>query len=111
MLYTSDLEKANVLGDYFQSVYTIEETYNLKQAAQRLQGERNPESLDTVMFTPEDVFNELCRINPAKSCGPDQLPGRLLTMTMMTPCGVIGWETVKHVILSSRSGNIVLCTL
>ncbi len=75
---TSDFEKANVLGDYFWSVYTIEKTHNLKQAVQRLQVERNPESLDTVMFTPEDVFNELCRTNPAKPCGPHQLPGGLL---------------------------------
>ncbi len=37
-----------------------------------------PFALDTIVFTPDDVLHELCRINIAKSSGPDQLPGRLL---------------------------------
>ena len=77
-VYTSDKEKAEVLGSYFQSIYTEEETRSLELAAYCLRSERNSESLEAITFTPRDVHDELQKINVTKSSGPDQLPGRLL---------------------------------
>ena len=71
-------EKAEVLGSYFQSIYTEEETRSLELAAYCLRSEKNSESLEAITFTPRDVHDELQRINVAKSSGPDQLPGQLL---------------------------------
>ena len=37
-----------------------------------------PSVIDSVHFTPEDVYQELCLLDPKKACGPDQLPPFLL---------------------------------
>ena len=50
-VYTSDKEKAEVLGSYFQSVYTEEETRSLELTAYRLRSERNSESLNSESLT------------------------------------------------------------
>ena len=34
--------------------------------------------IKNVLFNPDDVHNLLCTIDPAKSSGPDNIPGRLL---------------------------------
>ena len=36
--------------------------------------------IDKMAFDEEDVFHALVKTDPMKSCGPDEVPGRLLKM-------------------------------
>ena len=35
-------------------------------------------SIDEISFTEHEVYEELCKIDINKACGPDEIPGRLL---------------------------------
>ena len=68
-------EKARCFNDYFASVFTKENTSEIRA---NLRSTRNPAQMDDPTFAEEDVFNILCSLNPNKPCGPDNIPGRLL---------------------------------
>ena len=68
--------------------------------------------LDTVTFTPEDVYQELIKLNPSKACGPDLLPSslpkeaaeficvslcKLFNQSMRTGCLPQDWVTANIV--------------
>jgi len=66
----------NIFNHYFKAVFTVEDLTgldDLKSSTSFL----SP-ILDTVTFTPEDVYQELIKLNPSKACGPDLLPSSLL---------------------------------
>ncbi len=39
---------------------------------------RHPTSIEYVKFEEEEVYEVFSRINPAKYCGPDNIPGKIL---------------------------------
>ena len=71
-----DSEKAKAFNEYFCSVFTEEDSTFLHECSSGLP--RNPNSIDSILFSTEDVFQALCKIDPRKSSGPDTIPGRLL---------------------------------
>ena len=77
-IHTTDAGKAEVLNRYFQSVFTREDTSNLQQIRANLPGEPCPQSFDVCVLSEQEVYEELCKLDAKKACGPDGLPGRLL---------------------------------
>ncbi len=64
-------DKANAFNYYFISVFT-------KEKMNQLNSLRNITSIEDVKFDEVEVYAALCRINPSKSCGPDNIPGKFL---------------------------------
>ena len=75
---TSASDKAVALNSYFCSVFTKETTTNLGKLRDVLLQSRSEEIIATVLIGENEVYEELCKINPNKACGPDDIPGRLL---------------------------------
>jgi hypothetical protein len=71
---TNDNEKASVLSDYFQSVFTEEPVDNFSVD----QTYHTVNRLETIDIETEDVRRELLRLDSAKSAGPDGIPAKLL---------------------------------
>ena len=69
----SDSDKANILQDQFSSVFTIEPTEDIP----RLERRTNTEIVNMTV-TQEIVENEIKRMNVNKTCGPDEIPARML---------------------------------
>ena len=65
-------EKAEILNNYFQSVYTREDVVNVP-----VSGTPYPE-MPQITVTPEGVKKLLMDLQPNKASGPDQLPARIL---------------------------------
>ena len=65
--------KANVLADYFSSVFTTEDTSNVPS----MEGDPLP-CIDAIQVYSEGVAELLSNINPGKSHGPDNLPAHFL---------------------------------
>ena len=72
-------DKANAFNHYFTSVFTKENTTQLNSLRNTTTSTRHPTSIEVVKFDEDEVYKALCRINPSKSCGPDNIPGRILT--------------------------------
>ena len=72
-IVTSDVEKANILADYFTSVFTKEPPGNIPTITQR-----SNELIDTVKIDEERVYKKLQKLKIDKSPGPDDLHPRLL---------------------------------
>ena len=70
-------EKAQALNTYFASIFTTEDTSTLKKAKSDLPAQSTVEVGD-ITFTKDEVLEVLYSIDPDKSCGPDNVPGRLL---------------------------------
>ena len=66
-------DKAEILNNYFRSVYTHEDTANIPN----LSGNPYPE-MPPINVTPEGVEKLLADLQPNKASGPDQLPARIL---------------------------------
>ena len=72
----SEAEKADVLNNFFVSVFTHENTDNMPHIEM---GERaNNITLADVQVTPKAVQDKLNKLNPNKAQGPDQVPPRVL---------------------------------
>ena len=71
---THDHDKANALNEFFASVMVnepdqlphIDSNYEIK------------DTLETIEFNQEDVFNQLLQVNPNKAQGPDEIHPRIL---------------------------------
>ena len=63
---TSNVEKANILADYFTSVFTKEPPGNIPTITQR-----SNELIDTVKIDEERVYKKLQKLKIDKSPGPD----------------------------------------
>ena len=70
--FKSTPAKCKVLNNYFMSVFTKE---NMKSS---LINSNAQVSLTSVHLTEDDTLKVLKVIDPGKSCGPDEIPGRLL---------------------------------
>lgn len=74
-LCTTDEEKANILNDYFASVYTTDSSDmpNLDDCS-KSQGI----AISDIRITPKAVENKLKELNPSKAQGPDKIPPKVL---------------------------------
>ena len=71
-IYNSDLDKAELLSDQFQSVFNHDMSLNSSF-------KQNCEStLCDFTVTEKDVFNQLKQLNCSKANGPDAIPSRIL---------------------------------
>ena len=68
-------QKADLLNSYFQSV-SFKDPDNLPQH-ENIQ--RSPHRLPVFVLSTAEVYEALKNIDPSKACGPDNLPGRILT--------------------------------
>ena len=75
---SSGTEKAQVFSEYFSSVFTHEDTSCLGSLEEELGASRSEARIEEVVLTENEVYEELCRIDPTKASGPDEIPGRLL---------------------------------
>jgi len=70
---SDDIEKATAV---LNSVFTTEDCSNLQSLRESVQF--HDKLIDTIQFTPENVFEELISLQQGKACGPDNLPAHLL---------------------------------
>ena len=70
---TTPAEKAEVLNDAFQSVFTTEDQSSLPT----LPVSMHP-PLSEISITEHGVFTLLSQIDPHKACGPDNIPAKVL---------------------------------
>ena len=68
-LISSDKSKAQILNNFFCSVFTQERTDNVPSCEQKT----SDSFINTVTFTKEKVKKKLKNLNPAKLCGPDNI--------------------------------------
>ena len=79
---SSDIEKANILNDYFTSISTIDDQmtslpqFNLKTQA----------SLHNFYITNENITDVLSNLSINKATGPDSISHRMLKETSQTVC-------------------------
>ena len=91
---TTSQQKAEVLNDFFSSVFTIEDVENIPPA-RRYQFDN---SLKTVHITPEVVWDKLTKLDPNKSsndkCHPHLL--RELSDSICTPLSILFNKSLKE---------------
>ena len=74
--------KANVLNNFFCSVFTEEKTENIPKCKPR----NKDVYLEDIEFTKEKVLKKLLNINPSKSGGPDNICARVLKELAVELC-------------------------
>ena len=68
MLVTDSSSKAKLFNEYFYSVFTCEDYSNLeslKHSSSALSS-----IIQSVQFSPSDIFQKLVVLNTSKACGP-----------------------------------------
>ena len=65
---SDDSARADLFNQHFFSVFIKEDCSNLDDLKNSLQ--MLPFVIDSVYFTPEDVYQELCLLDPKNACGP-----------------------------------------
>ena len=70
---TTDNDIANIMKNYFSSVFTIEQLNNVPQL-----GQYEGNILDTFNFSTEEVPEKLQHLNKYKAAGPDMFHPRIL---------------------------------
>ena len=75
---TATVHKAKVLNAYFCSIFTREKFSNLAHLRNLVHASWSTSSIDDVVISEDAVFEVLCKIDPSKACGPDDIPGHLL---------------------------------
>ena len=73
---SDDLEKAIVFNEYFNSVFTTEDCTNLPSPHESIHF--YPKLINTIKFTPENVYEERVNLQCGKACGPDSILAHLL---------------------------------
>ena len=74
--YGTSLDKAEILNNQFQSVFTIETDSPLPD-----KGPSPHPTMPDITVSLEGVYNLLLNINIHKACGPEQIHGRILKET------------------------------
>ena len=67
-LKTEDQEKANILNDFFSSVFTVEGNSELPDFKQKVKDE---DCINQIEINAVKVLKQLKSLNVSKSCGPD----------------------------------------
>ena len=73
LTFSDSLNKANIMGEQFCSVYTKEDTLDLPDL-----GPSQTPTVSPIKVTCKGVLKLLKDIKPHKASGPDNIPGRLL---------------------------------
>ena len=73
-LSNEDCEKAEILNDFFCSVFTDEDTANIPSLEKKHHGP----TLDNIEITTEQVIKHIKKLKPGKSAGPDGFHPRVL---------------------------------
>ncbi len=76
--YQTAIDKAKIMNQYFSSVFTRESTSGLTSLQSDLQPTNSVMSTTELQVTEDEVLEALLKIDPSKSAGPDEIPGRLL---------------------------------
>ena len=71
-------EKASVFNQFFTSIFTSENTSNLSELRRDLQKSWCHDSVADITISRDDVYDLLSKLDVSKSCGPDEVPARLL---------------------------------
>jgi len=78
-IVTDNCAKADLFNKYFYSVFTNEDTSNLETLQNSLTFLSS--IIQSVNFTPEDVYYELTNLDISKACGPDRITPKLLKLS------------------------------
>ena len=73
ILETDTVEKADILNNQFQSVFTNETDANIPD-----KGHSPHSKMSQINISSAGVSKLLCNLNPHKTCGPDNIHGRVL---------------------------------
>ncbi|XP_074641184.1 uncharacterized protein LOC141898932 [Tubulanus polymorphus] len=71
--FSDSSAKSNILNNQFCSVFTKEDTSNIPSL-----GESPYPAMPDIQVSSHGVYCLLNKINPRKTCGPDNIPGRIL---------------------------------
>ena len=91
----TDREKADVLNDFFSSVFTRENLTDIPEPNPK----NNKDTLEDIQFTEEEIMKKLKKLNPTKSPGPDGLHPRVLKETadvISQPLATIFTKSIKE---------------
>ena len=77
-LTSNNKEKAEVLNNFFSSVFTRENSEKVPEIPDR----QFESSLDNVTIIPEEVLKKLYNLNPSKAAGPDGLHSKFLQVPL-----------------------------
>ena len=69
IIYTTENQKANIINEFFSSVFTKEDAGPLPEFVDRAYDT----TLENITIRLEDVQNKLNHLNVNKSCGPDDM--------------------------------------
>ena len=83
MIIDNNQERANLMNNYFVSVFQKEESTPLPQFNAR----QFAHELNTISITEENILKAIDRIKPTKSQGPDNIHPMLIK-NVKHPCGL-----------------------
>ena len=76
LLVSDDSNKATIFNKFFHSVFAVEDCSSLSDLQQSL--EVNPDLINSIDFSADEVHMNLVNLQKDKSCGPDCVPAYLL---------------------------------
>ena len=77
-IIVDDQQGADLLNNYFSSVFTKENTENVPQPDQKFKGNENEKNLINLDITEHDVLQKLAKLKVDKSPGVDGIHPKLL---------------------------------
>ena len=78
ILTETDYETVNVLNSYFTSVFTKESLFDIPSLTDRSDGN----DLSNMAITHQDIIDQIYKLDPNKSCGPDKIHPRVIKGTI-----------------------------